>query len=52
MHIGSLFDNQPVDTVLIETVDPLSQGPIGYQQSITDNLSIGTGQQHLDGATA
>jgi hypothetical protein len=38
-----LFDNQPVNTALIETVKPLSQGTIGYQQSIADKLSVSTG---------
>lgn len=36
----------------IEMVDPLSQCMIGYQQCLADKLSVGTGQKHLDGATA
>jgi hypothetical protein len=37
-----LFDNQPVNTALIETVNPLSQCTMGYQQCIADKLSVGT----------
>ena len=37
---------------LIETVNPLSQCPIGYQQCIADKLCADTGQQHLDGCAA
>ncbi len=47
-----LFDNQHANTALIETVNPLSQSTIVYQQCIADKLSVGTGQDHLDGATA
>ena len=37
-------------SLLIETVIPLSQGKIGYQQSIANKFYVGTGQEYLDGA--
>jgi hypothetical protein len=46
------FDDQPINTALTETVDPLSYGTIGYDQCIANKISVGTGQNHLYGRTA
>jgi len=50
--IWLLFDDQPVNTKMIETAVPISQFATGCQQYNASKLSVSTGQKHLDGATA
>jgi hypothetical protein len=47
-----LFDDQPVNTKMIETAVRISQFATGCQQYDASKLSVSTGQKHLDGATA
>jgi hypothetical protein len=52
IQYGLIKRSNNFSLLLIETVNPHSQGTSGDQQCLADKISVGTGQQHLDGAAS